>query len=67
MVDTTGHGLAGPAEEGVVYGLVVDRWKPADLRRLLDDPEVRTVQLADVAFDLGEIGWRSSVSSGEGM
>ncbi|TMR98814.1 hypothetical protein [Nonomuraea basaltis] len=48
--------LAGAAEEGVVHGLVVDRWKLADLRKLLDDPEVRTVRLADVAFDLGEIG-----------
>ncbi|WP_329425310.1 hypothetical protein OG339_33830 [Streptosporangium sp. NBC_01495] len=45
--------LTGAAEEGVVYGLVVDRWKLADLRKLLDDPEVRTVNLADVAFDLG--------------
>ncbi|MEV4011612.1 hypothetical protein AB0J35_14005 [Nonomuraea angiospora] len=42
------------AKEGFVYGLVVDRWKLADLRKLLDDPEVRTVRLADVAFDLGE-------------
>lgn len=48
--------LAGAADEGVVHGLVVDRWKLADLRELLDDPEVRTVHLADVAFDLGEIG-----------
>ncbi|MBB5777709.1 hypothetical protein [Nonomuraea jabiensis] len=40
------------AKEGLVYGLVVDRWKLADLRKLLDDPEVRTVRLADVAFDL---------------
>ncbi|RVX45441.1 hypothetical protein EDD27_8236 [Nonomuraea polychroma] len=48
--------LAGAAEEGVVHGLVVDRWKLADLRKLLDDPEVRTVRLADVAFDLGEVG-----------
>ncbi|MER5626398.1 hypothetical protein ABT061_35745 [Streptosporangium sp. NPDC002544] len=48
------HGwLSGAAEEGVVYGLVVDHWKLADLRRLLDDPEVQTVHLADVAFDLG--------------
>lgn len=45
------HGwLAGAAQEGVVYGLVVDRWKLADLRKLLDDPEVETVHLADVAF-----------------
>ncbi|MEV7007943.1 hypothetical protein [Streptosporangium sp. NPDC051022] len=44
--------LAGTAEEGVVHGLVVDRWKLADLRKLLDDPEVRTVHLADVAFDI---------------
>ncbi|MFE3454557.1 hypothetical protein ACFXJ8_37110 [Nonomuraea sp. NPDC059194] len=47
--------LTWAAEEGVVHGLVVDRWKLADLRKLLDDPEVRTVHLADVAFDLGEI------------
>ncbi|WP_433359176.1 hypothetical protein [Streptosporangium sp. CA-115845] len=48
------HGwLSGAAEEGVVYGLVVDNWKLADLRRLLDDPEVQTVHLAGVAFDLG--------------
>ncbi|MEU8379501.1 hypothetical protein [Streptosporangium sp. NPDC048865] len=45
--------LAGTAEEGVVYGLVIDGWKLADLRKLLDDPEVRKVDLADVAFDLG--------------
>ncbi|MEU7857903.1 hypothetical protein [Nonomuraea sp. NPDC049141] len=48
--------LTEDAEEGVVHGLVVDRWKLADLRKLLDDPEVRTVRLADVAFDLGEAG-----------
>ncbi|MFF4413200.1 hypothetical protein ACFYY8_11770 [Streptosporangium sp. NPDC001559] len=47
--------LAETARAGVVHGLVVDRWKLADLRKLLDDPEVRTVRLADVAFDLGEI------------
>lgn len=48
------HGsLTGTAKEGVAYGLVVDSWKLADLRRLLDDPEVRTVNLTDVAFDLG--------------
>ncbi|SNT34854.1 hypothetical protein SAMN05216276_10361 [Streptosporangium subroseum] len=48
--------LTDAAKAGVVHGLVVDRWKLADLRKLLDDPEVRTVHLADVAFDLGEIG-----------
>ncbi len=48
--------LTDAAKKGTVDGLVVDRWKLADLRKLLDDPEVRTVQLADVAFDLGEIG-----------
>ncbi|ACZ83744.1 hypothetical protein [Streptosporangium roseum] len=47
--------LTDAAKAGVVHGLVVDRWKLADLRKLLDDPEVRTVRLADVAFDLGEI------------
>ncbi|MEW1836341.1 hypothetical protein AB0392_00095 [Nonomuraea angiospora] len=46
--------LSGAAKEGLVYGLVVDRWKLADLRKLLDDSEVGTVRLADVAFDLGE-------------
>ncbi|MFB9679461.1 hypothetical protein [Streptosporangium vulgare] len=45
--------LTGTAKEGVVYGLVIDSWKLADLRKLLDDPEVRTVNLTDVAFDLG--------------
>ncbi|MFF4616465.1 hypothetical protein [Nonomuraea jabiensis] len=40
------------AGEGLVHGLVVDRWKLADVRKLLDDPEVRTVRLADVAFDI---------------
>ncbi|MER5419798.1 hypothetical protein [Streptosporangium roseum] len=48
--------LTDAAKAGVVHGLVVDRWKLADLRKLLDDPEVRTVHLTDVAFDLGEIG-----------
>ncbi|NUW32445.1 hypothetical protein HTZ77_13540 [Nonomuraea sp. SMC257] len=48
--------LTGAAKEGVVYGLVVDRWKLAELGKLLDDPEVRTVHLADVAFDLGGMG-----------
>ncbi|MEV8631006.1 hypothetical protein AB0395_05055 [Streptosporangium sp. NPDC051023] len=47
--------LTEAAKEGVVHGLVIDRWKLADLRKLLDDPEVRTVHLTDVAFDLGEI------------
>ncbi|MGW4962316.1 hypothetical protein ACWEPL_34280 [Nonomuraea sp. NPDC004186] len=44
--------LDGAAKEGLVYGLVVDSWKLADVRKLLDDSEVRTVRLADVAFDL---------------
>ncbi|MEV0349588.1 hypothetical protein AB0H88_27770 [Nonomuraea sp. NPDC050680] len=48
--------LADTAEEGVVYGLVVDRWKLADLRKLLDDLEVGTVRLTDVSFDLGKVG-----------
>lgn len=48
--------FTGAAEEGTVHGLLIDRWKLADLRKLLDDPEVRTVYLADVAFDLGEVG-----------
>ncbi|MEU9833481.1 hypothetical protein AB0D67_18335 [Streptosporangium sp. NPDC048047] len=47
--------LSGTAKEGVVYGLVVDRWSLAALRKLIDDPEVGTIHLADVAFDLGEI------------
>ncbi|MFC5833818.1 hypothetical protein [Nonomuraea insulae] len=45
--------LTEAAEDGLVYGLVVDGWQVADLRKLLDDPEVRIVHLADVAFDLG--------------
>ncbi|GAA4533273.1 MULTISPECIES: hypothetical protein [Nonomuraea] len=45
--------LVTAAEEGVVHGLVVDRWKLADLRELLDDPVVEAVHLADVAFDFG--------------
>ncbi|WP_049567584.1 hypothetical protein [Nonomuraea sp. SBT364] len=45
--------LAMAAREGVVHGLLIDGWKLADLRKLLDDPEVETVHLADVAFDLG--------------
>lgn len=52
--------LTDAAKAGVVHGLVVDRWKLTELRKLLDDPEVRTVHLSDVAFDLdldlGEIG-----------
>ncbi|MFI6322266.1 hypothetical protein ACIBG8_32350 [Nonomuraea sp. NPDC050556] len=44
--------LKGAADEGVTYGLVFDRWKLADLRKLLDDPDVGTIHLADVAFDL---------------
>ncbi len=43
--------LVGTAKEGVVYGLVVDGWKLGDLRKLLDSPEVRTIDLTDVAFD----------------
>ncbi|MDX3105860.1 hypothetical protein [Nonomuraea angiospora] len=39
------------AEDGLVHGLVIDRWKLADLRKLLDDSEVRTIRLADVAFN----------------
>ncbi|GIH91104.1 hypothetical protein ACFFMN_08925 [Planobispora siamensis] len=46
--------LAGAAKEGAVYGLVVDGWKLADLGKLLGDPRVRTVVIADVAFDLGD-------------
>ncbi|GAA4933467.1 hypothetical protein HD597_009594 [Nonomuraea thailandensis] len=45
--------LARAAEEGAVYGLVIDRWKLADLRALLPDQDVSTIRLADVAFDLG--------------
>ncbi|MBB5961339.1 hypothetical protein [Planomonospora venezuelensis] len=48
------HGaLRLAADEGVAYGLVADRWKAADLGRLLGDPDVRTVRVTDVAFDLG--------------
>ncbi|MFD1542610.1 hypothetical protein [Nonomuraea guangzhouensis] len=54
--------LTEDAEDGGVYGLVVDRWKLADLRKLLDDPEVRTVHLADVAFDLGEADQSRQIS-----
>ncbi|MGW3351566.1 hypothetical protein ACWDA3_50420 [Nonomuraea rubra] len=45
--------LARTAEEGAVYGLVMDRWKLADLRALLPDEDVKTIRLADVTFDLG--------------
>ncbi|MEV1003205.1 hypothetical protein [Nonomuraea sp. NPDC050202] len=45
--------LAQAAEEGAVHGLVIDRWKLADLRELLPDQDVKTIRLADVAFDLG--------------
>ncbi|MEV0826625.1 hypothetical protein [Nonomuraea rubra] len=45
--------LALAAEEGAVYGLVMDRWKLADLRALLPDQDVKTIRLADVTFDLG--------------
>ncbi|MFF5115000.1 hypothetical protein [Streptosporangium sp. NPDC000509] len=44
--------LVGAAEEGVAYGLVLDGWKLADLRNLLDNPEILTIELVDVAFDL---------------
>ncbi|NRQ31512.1 hypothetical protein HII36_06605 [Nonomuraea sp. NN258] len=44
--------LKQAAEHNEVHGLLVDRWRLADLRKLLDAPEVRTVHLADVAFDV---------------
>lgn len=34
-----------------VYAMVVDRATPAQLRSLLDNPAVRAVNLADIAFD----------------
>ncbi|MEU1879538.1 hypothetical protein ABZ470_19670 [Streptosporangium sp. NPDC020072] len=49
----TPYQLTGAAEEGVVHALLLDRWKLAALRELLDDPEVRTAHLTDAAFDLG--------------
>ncbi|GAA3142791.1 hypothetical protein GCM10010466_37190 [Planomonospora alba] len=45
--------LVDAAREGVAYGFVADRWRLADLRKLLDDPDVRTVRVADLAFGLG--------------
>ena len=39
------------ARDPKVYGMVIDRATPAQLRSLLDNPAVRTVNLADIAFD----------------
>ncbi|MFI6389721.1 hypothetical protein [Nonomuraea sp. NPDC050540] len=44
--------LTTAAKEGVVYGLLLDGWKLSDVRRLLDDPQVDTIHLADVAHDI---------------
>ncbi|MFD9947824.1 hypothetical protein ACFWYW_11130 [Nonomuraea sp. NPDC059023] len=44
--------LTRAAEEGVVYGLLLDGWKLSDVRRLLDNPQVESVYLADVAHDI---------------
>lgn len=47
------HGwLMRAAKEGVVYGLLLDGWKLSDVTRLLDDPRVNAIYLADVAHDI---------------
>ncbi len=40
------------AASGRIYGFIAERRSVADLRSLLDDPAVRSVGLADEAFDL---------------
>ncbi|WP_068922371.1 hypothetical protein [Planobispora rosea] len=49
----TRAGLTDAADKGVAHAFVAESWTPADLRALLDDPRVRTVQVTDVAFNLG--------------
>ncbi|MDR8408488.1 hypothetical protein MTP10_07030 [Nonomuraea sp. 3-1Str] len=44
--------LRKAAKDGLVYAYVDDLASVGDLRKLLDDPRVRTIRLADVAFDL---------------
>jgi hypothetical protein len=49
----TRAGLTDAADRGMAYAFVADSWMLADLRGLLDDSRVRTVQVTDVAFNLG--------------
>ncbi|MFB9894681.1 hypothetical protein [Planobispora takensis] len=49
----TRAGLAEAAGKGVAHAFVAESWMLADLRALLDDPQVRTVRVTDVAFNLG--------------
>ncbi|MEV0148162.1 MULTISPECIES: hypothetical protein [unclassified Nonomuraea] len=44
--------LRKAAKEGLVYAYMDDLASVEDLRKLLEDPRVRTIRLADVAFDL---------------
>jgi hypothetical protein len=39
------------AHDPKIYGMIIDRATPAQLRSLLDNPAVRAVNLADIAFD----------------
>ncbi|MBG0831624.1 hypothetical protein HS041_28235 [Planomonospora sp. ID67723] len=48
----TRAGLADAAGKGVAHAFVAESWILADLRALLDDPQVRTVRVTDVAFNL---------------
>ena len=41
------------ADRGVIYGFVLDRVPLERVAGLLVDPAVRSVTVADVAFDLG--------------
>ncbi|MFI6320461.1 hypothetical protein ACIBG8_23205 [Nonomuraea sp. NPDC050556] len=43
--------LRKAAKDGLAYAFVTDE-NVADLRKLIEDPRVRTVRLADLAFDL---------------
>lgn len=42
------------ARQARVYGFIADRVPKSRLRRLLDDPAIRSIRVADVAFDLDQ-------------
>ncbi|MBN6052688.1 hypothetical protein JYK22_12190, partial [Nonomuraea sp. RK-328] len=45
--------LRKASADGLVYGYVDSMARIKDLRKLIEDPRVRTIHLADVTFDLG--------------
>ncbi|MFI7132155.1 hypothetical protein ACIBQ1_41215 [Nonomuraea sp. NPDC050153] len=48
--------LRESATDGLAYAYVTQHTRIRDLRTLIDDPQVRTIRVADVAYDLSGLG-----------